>query len=148
MNSSETQPREAQPLEPRTFQSRPRSVPAPREHTTQQSTMRQSARLLAMLSRLCSDLVAAIDDGRSGADERARLHVWLRADYFPWAGGLMLSLSLAARSELARVMAEIGRLDSALACTHGANAAVIATDLEQCGAQFITGAVADVAGTN
>ena len=137
MNSSETQPMETRPL----------SLPAQREHLTSSGRLPQSTRLLSVLSRLCRELVAAVDDGRPGADEQAKLHGWLRADYFPWAGGLMLSLSLTARSELAHVMAEIGRLDSALTCARGAHAASIATNLEQVGTQFITGAVSDVTGT-
>lgn len=140
MNSSRTKPLKAEPLETQT-------LPAQREHLTLNGTLSNSARVLDMLSRLCRDLVAAVDGGQPGADEQARLHGWLRADYFPWAGGLMLSLSLTARSELARVMAEIGRLDSALTCARGMHAAAIAANLEQVGTQFITEAVSDVSGT-
>lgn len=123
----------------------PLLVPAQRK--PHNDALRQSPRLRAMLSRLCGDLAAAVAAGSAGADERARLHGWLRADYFPWAGGVMLSLSLTARSQLASAIAHIGRLDAALIDSHGARAAAIAADLEVAGTEFITSAVSDVAGT-
>lgn len=137
MNTPETKTSEALPL----------SLPAQRQfHAASGPAIRNSSRLLAMLSRHCGDLIAAVGVGGSAAAERERLHGWLRADYFPWAGGLMLSLSLTARSELAESMAEIGRLDHALTLAEGDQAGTIAAALERVGTRFVTDAVADVSG--